>query len=125
MSEKDPPSIKERLAAEAARLELKAASEQLSRFADGALDAVEKALFGKVGGADEAIQRDQDPRKALRARYGLNPDAAPPPPPAEEDPLAVARAQLEALKRQRENRASTEEGQRPQPSDIQPPTRKL
>jgi hypothetical protein len=95
----------------AARQAAASAIAGISRAADSALDALEKALFGKVGGAEEAIQADSGkPLEVLRAKYGIGeagkegPEAtekAEAVKAAEEDPVARARAQLEALKKAR------------------------
>lgn len=87
---KPPPTLTERAAAEA-----------LEQAANRALDAVERLLFGKVGGAEEVLRRETavDPLDRLRAEVGVSPPAAPEPP--REDPEAEARRQLEELKRQR------------------------
>lgn len=118
MSTDDPArkSIAERLAAEAAATAARKGVEEaaagarkgVEKAAEGALDAMERMLFGKVGGADEVLRREAtaDPLERLRLQYGEAPAADPQaPPPAKEDPMAVARRQLEEIKRQRAARA--------------------
>jgi hypothetical protein len=74
------------------------ASAALHKVADSALDAVESFLFGKVGGAEEAIRKDaaRSPLERLRAEGGASAPEVPAPPV--EDPVEVAKRQLEALK---------------------------
>ncbi len=86
-------------AAEAAAM---GALRAVESAAHAALDGVERVLFGKVGGADEAV-RDLEAESALdraRRRYGAAPVETTPVVPAE-DPVARAQKQLEELKRLR------------------------
>ncbi|MFZ5477416.1 MAG: hypothetical protein ACOZNI_11640 [Myxococcota bacterium] len=94
MSVPDPGSLAARIRAEAVR-------RGLANAADGALDALEEILFGKVGGAAEVLAREEaaDPLDRLRAQYAKGAPPSPAPPKA--DPEAEARKQLEELKRQR------------------------
>lgn len=100
----EPRSIKDRLVEEATRKAAEQAAKDaaaaVGKAADSALDAVETWLFGKVGGAEEAVKKDAmlDPLERLRAQYG---EARPPEPP-KVDPVEEARKQLEELKRQRD-----------------------
>lgn len=82
----------------AVRAAASAALEGAERAGTGLLDALEQAIFGRVGGAEATLQVEKiaDPLDRLRAKYG---DVkAPTPPPAREDPVAKARAELERLK---------------------------
>ena len=94
-----------RLAAEAS---LAAARGGLERTADGALDAVEKLLFGKVGGAAEAVRAESsaDALERLRAQYRDPATGGPAvaPPPSREEAEAEARRQLAELKADRKAR---------------------
>jgi len=122
-AEKPPtpePSAAEKLgdeaAARAAELAARGALRAAEKAANAALDSVERLLFGKVGGAAEAVA-DLEAESALdraRRHYGVGPDAAAatPPAPAREDPVAAARRQLEELKRAR--------GARPAPAGEPP-----
>lgn len=78
-----------------------------SRAGEGLLDALEAAIFGKVGGADQVLRKDRasSALDRLRAQYGASGDeveaaekAAAPPPVVKPDPVAKARAELERLK---------------------------
>lgn len=134
MSDPKPPppaqeeSLSDRLRAEAAKQAASAAVSgavaAIGKAADGALDAVEKLLFGKVGAAEEVVKREAeaDPMARLRVQYGLGEKPATPPP--EPAPPAVgpggtvqarsrrqqaedeARRQLEALKQARAARGA-------------------
>lgn len=87
-----------------------AAASAASRAGEGLLDALETALFGKVGEADKVLRREAtaDPLERLRAQYGRSGDeveqaTAPPAPvkattPTVEDRLAKAKIELERLK---------------------------
>lgn len=100
----EPKTIKDRLVEEATRKAAEQAAKDaaaaVGKAADSALDAVETWLFGKVGGAEEAVKKDAmlDPLERLRAQYG---EAPPPAAPPKLDPVEEARKQLEELKRQR------------------------
>lgn len=82
------------------------ASEAVSRAGTGLLDALETALFGKVGGADAALRKDSatSTLDRLRAQYGTAGDEVeeavqkPAPKVIKEDPVAKAKAELERLK---------------------------
>ena len=90
-----------RAAAEAAaRQALAQAGEAVARAADGFADALEVALLGKKGAADALrAQPEVDALDRLRAATAdPTPKAAPPP---QEDKLAKARAELEAMKKAR------------------------
>lgn len=80
--------------------------EELSRAGHSVLDAVEEAVFGRVGGADAAVAGlDADPLERLRAEAALHSE----PSAARRDALREERAarelraqqELEALKAQR------------------------
>lgn len=93
-----------------------AAADAATRAGHGVLDAIETLLFGKVGGAEEAIRAEEgvDPLARLRADAAkadalrAEVQAADPAPPRE-DPEAVARRQLEALKAARGAPPATED----------------
>ena len=78
-------------------LEPKDVLDQLKSLGDEALDAVERALFGKVGGAELALQKERavPTLERLRAEGGL------PPRPAVEDAEALAREQLAEIRARR------------------------
>lgn len=84
----------------AVKVAAEAARETVERAGSGLLDALEVALFGRVGGADATLAAEKiaDPLDRLRAKY----EDIPLPKPAEaapkEDPVAKARAELERLK---------------------------
>ncbi len=119
MATDDPPkdpSLADRLAAEAAAAAAQKSVEAMARgamaavgkAADSALDAIEKMLFGKVGGADEAVAKEKiaDPVERFRAEYDLGsrpPEAAKK--PTKLDPAEEARRQLEELKKARDTRS--------------------
>jgi hypothetical protein len=101
------------LAAAEAALEsaAKAAVEGASKAGNGLLDALEVAIFGRVGGAEATLAAEKiaDPLERLRAKYG---DVEVPRPaeaaPRKEDPVARAKAELERLKAaQAETRAAS------------------
>ena len=113
-SEPSEPSVVEKLKSEAelraAEAAVKAAassaSAAASRAGAGLLDALETALFGKVGGADQVLRKDSatGTLDRLRAQYGASgdevEDAMKPAAPkvVKADPVAKARAELERLK---------------------------
>lgn len=107
-----PPTLLERASAEAAKA---AVVSGLEAAATGALDAVERLLFGKVGGAEEAVRREEsaDPLERLRAQYGsAEPQSAAATPKntaPKEDPNEVAIRQLADLKRARAERLAAAE----------------
>ncbi len=86
------------------------ATEAAAKVAHGVLDGLEALVFGKVGAAEQAAKADDgDPLARLRARYAADdaPKAAAPAPraptaaplaSAKVDPVARARAELDALK---------------------------
>lgn len=82
----------------AARSAANAAVEGLSRAGHGLLDALEVAVFGRVGGAEAQVAAEQqvDPLDRLRAKYEKV--EAPKPAPRAEDPVAKAKTELERLK---------------------------
>lgn len=88
------------IAAAAASAAVKSAATSLESGANQALDAVEKLLFGKVGGAAESLDDNRSALDRLRAQAGLEPSSTAPARPVE-DPVAVARAQLDELKKAR------------------------
>ena len=108
------PSALDKLKAEAearaAEAAVKAAAEQageaVSRAGHGLLDALETALFGRVGGAESELRKEsaRSPIDRLRAQYGASGDeveqATRPaePPVVKADPVAKAKAELERLK---------------------------
>ncbi len=122
MSTDDPPkpSLTDQLAADAAGAATTKAAEALAKgavaavgkAADSALDVVERMLFGKVGGADDALKHEAnpDPIARFRQEMGGTPEAgqavAPAPKPtraeAKEAAMNEARKQLEALKKARD-----------------------
>lgn len=85
----------------------------LESGANSALDAVETLLFGKVGGAAEALDDERSALDRLRAQAGLEPKAVIPA-IAAEDSLALARQQLEILKRERAAKSSFGESPAPE-----------
>jgi hypothetical protein len=112
----------------AARATVEAAAEAAvataGRVATGVLDGLETLLFGRVGAAEEAAKADEgDPLARVRNRYNADVaavkraagDTAPaeeiaPAPvarPAKPDPVARARAELDALKAARDKRTDT------------------
>ncbi len=123
-----------RAARAAAEATVEAAAAAASKVAHGVLDGLETLLFGKVGAAEEAARAEVgDPLDRLRAKYADKPagtpdatpsgtptdapdapEAAKPAPeparPPREDPVARARAELDALKAARDRRASGDEG---------------
>lgn len=119
------PSLADRLAADAAATAAQKTAEAMARgamaavgkAADSALDAVERLLFGKVGGAEEAVAREQtaDPVDRLRAQYGLGKKPTETA-PVKVDPADEARRQLEELKKARDTQAP--------PSGAEPTERK-
>lgn len=88
-----------RAAAAAAEAAVAGAAKAVAKAADGVLDGLESMLFGKVGGAKEHLDRENaDPLDRLRAQYAKpEPKEAPKAAP-KVDPVAKARAELEALK---------------------------
>lgn len=101
---KDPePSLREKAAAEAARVGAEAAVQAavgaVGKAAHGALDAIENLLFGKVGGAEEQLRKDagKTPLERLRGELGEPEKQATQPKP---DPLEEAKRQLAELKKQ-------------------------
>lgn len=94
-----------------------AAVATAGKVATGVLDTLEALLFGRVGGAEDAAKADEgDPITRMRTRYnadvatvkaetppGAAPTGSPLPRP---DPVARARAELEALKAARAERVS-------------------
>ncbi len=88
-------------AAEAAvKAAASAAIEGAERAGNGLLDALEEAIFGRVGGAEATVQAEKivDPLDRLRAKYGSMETPKPVEAPKREDPVAKARAELERLK---------------------------
>lgn len=77
---------------------VKSAASSLESGANQALDSVERFLFGKVGGAAEALDDERTALDRLRAQAGLEPRSNLPEPPVE-DPVALAKAQLDELKK--------------------------
>ena len=81
------PSLAEKLATDAAAAAAQKTAESMVRgavaavgkAAGSALDAVETMLFGKVGGAEEAVAREAeaDPMQRLRDQYGVETRTAP------------------------------------------------
>lgn len=105
-NEAKPPSVADRLSAEAAKLAAeKAVNRAVSAvegMAHGVLDDVERLVFGSVGGAQAVIDAESQGGDALeraRAAHGLQPTA--PPAAPKEDPLERARAQLAEMKARR------------------------
>lgn len=117
----------------AARATVEAAAEAAvataGKVATGVLDGLETFLFGRVGAAEEAAKADDgDPLARVRNRYnadvaavkraaGEEPPGTPehsapeakaeaPARPAKPDPVARARAELEALKAARDKRGT-------------------
>jgi len=106
-----------------------AAVATAGRVATGVLDGLETLLFGRVGAAEEAAKADDgDPLARVRNRYNADVAAvkratgdtapaeeatqkpsgpAPAARPAKPDPVARARAELEALKAARDKRTDT------------------
>lgn len=109
-------AARERAAKEAGRAAALSAMAAVETVANSALDAAERFLFGKVGGAAEANERDAgvDPLDRVREAYGVIPpvEAAKPP---KLDPVEKARRQLAELKRQRAAAVD---------SPVEPPERK-
>lgn len=97
-----PPRTPEKAELDAA---LRTAVNAASRLGHAALDAVERALFGEVGGAAKAVEREagRDGLDVVRERWGKPEGPAEAPPPAE-DPVERARAELERLKAARRAR---------------------
>lgn len=92
---KDPNSkISDALQEAKSRAELEILKRGLSQAADSALDSLERQLFGKIGGAEEALWSIEDPLERIRAQYNVGTPAPPP-----DDPVARYRAELEALKK--------------------------
>lgn len=84
---------------------LDAAGSAASKVAHSMLDGLETLLFGRVGGAEEAAtEKESDPLARMRQLYTAPP--APAPAPAREDPVARARADLDALKAARKSPAA-------------------
>ncbi len=91
----------QRAAAEAAvSAAAAAAREGVERAGTGLLDALEVAIFGRVGGAEARLETEKipDPLDRLRAKYGSVEVPKAPDAPVREDPVAKARAELERLK---------------------------
>mgnify|MGYP003335114314 CR=1 FL=1 len=96
---------KVRAATAAAEAAVAGAARAVAKAADGVLDGIEGMLFGKVGGAKEHLQQQEaDPLTRLRSQYTKEKDAPKAAPP-KEDPVAKARAELEALKAARGTRS--------------------
>jgi hypothetical protein len=100
---------------------LKATANGVVDAAHSALDAVERAVFGRVGGAEEQVRADAaaDPLARLRQQYGVG-ETAPAAPPTEgpvESAEARARRQLAALK----EAAAARNEATPAPDDAAPP----
>ena len=105
------PSLADKLAADAAAAAAQKTAEAMVRgavaavgkAAGSALDAVETLLFGKVGGAEEAVAREAeaDPVQRLRDQYGVETRAAPKK-TTEAEKLDEAKRQLEELKKARD-----------------------
>lgn len=89
MADPDPKAELER--------RLAAAAAVAGRVGHAVLDAVEAALFGRVGGADEAVRKEEGRGglDAVRGAWGQEPGPLPAPSP---DPEARARVELERLK---------------------------
>jgi hypothetical protein len=72
--EREPTQAEKLLAEAAGRAAVNAAASAVRSTvegaATGALDAIERLLFGKVGGAEEAVRGDVDPLERIRAQYG-------------------------------------------------------
>jgi hypothetical protein len=87
-----------------AKLQLEALKRAAEAAGSKALDAVETLLFGKVGGADEALAADGDGGglEAVRRQLGAagGGAAATPKPSTKAEAEAAARAELAELKRQ-------------------------
>lgn len=104
------PSLAEKLATDAAAAAAQKTAESMVRgavaavgkAAGSALDAVETMLFGKVGGAEEAVAREAeaDPMQRLRDQYGVETRTAPKK-ATEAEKLDEAKRQLEELKKVR------------------------
>lgn len=96
-------AAKERAAREAGRAAALSAMTAVETVANSALDAAERFLFGKVGGAAEAIERDAgvDPLDRVRAAYGVEAPEEKAPAAAKSDPVEEAKKQLAELKKQR------------------------
>lgn len=102
----DKPSALDSLQAEAQKLAAEAAvrsaAERAAEAGNALLDDIERTLFDHVGGAAEAVQREEsaDPLERARARYAV-PEASSAPAPARPSRAAAeqkARAELERLK---------------------------
>ena len=99
------------------RLEWELLKRGLAQAADGALDAVERSLFGRVGGAEDAVAATkgltaESALERVRSMYGLEGEkgegkagekvegkAEGKAVVVEEDPVERAKAQLAELKR--------------------------
>lgn len=92
-----------RAAAEAAgRQALDQAGKAVARAADSFADALEVALLGKKGAADEINARPEvDALDRLRAAFDAPPATPKPADPSAAAKLANAKAQLEAMKKAR------------------------
>lgn len=110
------PSLADKLAADAAAAAAQKTAEAMVRgavaavgkAAGSALDAVETLLFGKVGGAEEAVAREAeaDPVQRLRDQYGVETRAARKK-TTEAEKLDEAKRQLDELKKARDANQST------------------
>jgi hypothetical protein len=94
--------IKERLERAAAEQALKKVSAEVSAFGHGLLDAIEGAVFGQKGGADEVLAEQASRGSALdraRQKYGVGEGPAPAPVgESAEAKAARIQAKLDALK---------------------------
>lgn len=110
---------KEAAARAAAEAAAKAAAAAVGKAADEALDAVETWIFGKVGGAEEVVRREEsaDPLERLRAQYGAKDTPKPATRPSREEAEAAAKRQLEELKRKMAQPAPAE-GEAPKKKSL-------
>ncbi|GDX82613.1 hypothetical protein LBMAG42_44240 [Deltaproteobacteria bacterium] len=96
-------AARERAAKEAGRAAALTAIAAVETVAHSALDAAERFLFGKVGGATEASERDAgvDPLDRVREAHGVEVSPTRGPAPTKPDPVEEAKKQLAELKKQR------------------------
>lgn len=117
-------SLADKAKAEAAAAAGRAAAESLmsgiGRAANGFLDAVERSIFGKVGGAEEQLAKDGEASAFQRLRQEAAEAPKPPRRPTAAEREAAARAQLEAMKSGRPAAPAEE----PEPDSLLPKPRK-